>query len=1025
MLFVLQLALFGCCCEVPKPNKALDGMSFRGWDERGKAGRYVLKYGMTALMFAYLPLSQLAVEIMGCTVAFRAGAYQIGSCSGGSSSGGSGSSGGGGGSSGGGGGNDDCYCSGSSSFCDEDNESDCNFWSSCSWYCPADDGSGYGYGYGYGYGGDDVSCSSSEYSTFKCSGGTPVYASKCDESTCGSCDDELSDPNAFGYIGDGFDCFSFFDGGNYYGFTCSGSVATLHFYSSSACVTSASNLGTAECQSCATRRRLDEDIRRRLDEDVSTGDDLVSQITDDDEWETACATCENVENYTAFMMLAVLILGGVTIALPVQVGALIYRNAPVGSDEDPNSRFDADGVNRVPYSDRMYAEDLEKPDMLANPYLFLFEGFERKYQQYEVIVMATKFFLMLPCVLLATRPTLQALGTLVVVLVSAGMTCRTAPFLDDLADREDQVGKATNAMTIALGLLVALVGAGSGAGKAFLIITSIVGAIGMVASFYFMIAGLSAFQKWLKLRSKTPTFSNALTGDEGDCAAMIATWDLDREAHQRAWCQFWDTVLNGEKYEGTDVAKRLAALKLTVQNKGRKRVLDHFAAGDDEHRVREQLVEHVEGVDVYCASSAPRRSARARSSFDGSRLSLSPRPRTDNGGDASSKTGLFLGKMYVQSMPFTAAIVFDDVDDAREVLFVHKRKDLIALLAMQDEPRVVQIRELRTTLRAFAVSNGCVHYEFSQMETHKVQDGFETYYETDANGNRVQKQRPRMINVQVEMFYHYGTMGIGSRVSSDTFSNGFDPSLSFHDGHGEVLLPNTREMHYFTNMSTTFGAGRLGYDHGPLRGGSVLATILDGRKYPENLQLRDEGVRTWLKMVAEQRHKWWAKRRADEDTLDSAFWLYVYENHFDLDRAGIERYFGEHERGPLRELPSDPEIVPGIDMLFGHMAYVNAGPVAKFWYVFWHDVWANNADVAVFEESADVLDPQRPDAWAFAPAPRHELKKMLAERKLDKWFGDKVLDSLYEGIASYSAGNKSGNPMRATAMEIVDPSTAV
>ena len=237
-------------------------------------------------------------------------------------------------------------------------------------------------------------------------------------------------------------------------------------------------------------------------------------------------------------------------------------------------------------------------------------------------------------------------------------------------------------------------------------------------------------------------------------------------------------------------------------------------------------------------------------------------------------------------MPFTAAIV-DDGDDAREVLFVHKRKDLIALLAMQDEPRVVQIRELRTTLRAFAVSNGCVHYEFSQMETHKVQDGFETYYETDANGNRVQKQRPRMINVQVEMFYHYGTMGIGSRVSSDTFSNGFDPSLSFHDGHGEVLLPNTREMHYFTNMSTTFGAGRLGYDHGPLRvaPSSRRSSTAPCREPPAARQ----GVRTWLKMVAEQRHKWWAKRRADEDTLDSAFWLYVYENHFDLDRAGIER----------------------------------------------------------------------------------------------------------------------------------------
>ena len=46
----------------------------------------------------------------------------------------------------------------------------------------------------------------------------------------------------------------------------------------------------------------------------------------------------------------------------------------------------------------------------------------------------------------------------------------------------------------------------------------------------------------------------------------------------------------------------------------------------------------------------------------------------------------------------------------------------------------------------------------------------------------------------------------------------------------------------------------------------------------------------------------------------------------------------------------------------------------------------------------------------------HELKKLLTERKLGSWFGDAVLDVLYDGIANNSIGNMSGNPMQVQAM---------
>lgn len=67
--------------------------------------------------------------------------------------------------------------------------------------------------------------------------------------------------------------------------------------------------------------------------------------------------CSNWDGYTAFQGLAVL-LAIYMIFLPIFIWWLITNNAPVGSDEDPNMRFDPDGMGEegkmVPYTDKQY-----------------------------------------------------------------------------------------------------------------------------------------------------------------------------------------------------------------------------------------------------------------------------------------------------------------------------------------------------------------------------------------------------------------------------------------------------------------------------------------------------------------------------------------------------------------------------------------------------------------------------------------------------------------------------------------------
>ena len=73
----------------------------------------------------------------------------------------------------------------------------------------------------------------------------------------------------------------------------------------------------------------------------------------------------------------------------MQCYVLINKTAPVGSTEDPETRYDDEG-NKIAYNELMYKDDLEKPKYAKNPYIFLFKDYEKKWKHYEVFVMLFK-----------------------------------------------------------------------------------------------------------------------------------------------------------------------------------------------------------------------------------------------------------------------------------------------------------------------------------------------------------------------------------------------------------------------------------------------------------------------------------------------------------------------------------------------------------------------------------------------------------------------------------------------------------
>ena len=434
--------------------------------------------------------------------------------------------------------------------------------------------------------------------------------------------------------------------------------------------------------------------------------------------------CSGWEYYTASQVVAGFLVAVFTLGLPIRTYLLIQRNKPVGSREDPNSRYDETG-ELVEYTDAMYEEDMQTdPRQLSSPYLFLYDSYERKWAFYKVLVMLVKLILALLVVLLFDRVLLQtalSLGVLVIMVVFAFIA---SPFLNAQADVMEVSGSVANLLTIVFGLI------GSSAilpntSTIMGILINVANGVNALVMLLMVLWGFAAVRSMVQFCWGALEFENVGRHRKGGFVGTFVgkggelLLDLEKEVKLRVWHPFWQSLLLRGQDEA--VAKRLVELQRITADVGRKRITEHFHYAYERAAARAFIMNELEGVDAFWDSDA-------------------------GVADGKNSSRTHFAKAIVYTYPFHVVLAFDDDDD---YAFIWE-ENILEFAAKNSSPEVRRRRHVREQLRAADMSGELFHVEHDEWVTRTVEDGTETY--RDSEGNT--KTRTVYSTIRVHLFFH-------------------------------------------------------------------------------------------------------------------------------------------------------------------------------------------------------------------------------------------------------------------------------
>jgi hypothetical protein len=686
--------------------------------------------------------------------------------------------------------------------------------------------------------------------------------------------------------------------------------------------------------------------------------------------EHAQCICGEWSMYSAAKYVGIVFFLGYTLLLPYYCYTLIQKNKPVGSRDDPNKRYNDDG-DLVDYTDAMYLRDCNtSPDQLANPWLFLYKGYERRWAFYKVIIMMFKFLLILPAILLWNDPIYQGVAALLLLCTLFGLSVYSTPFINPEADWMDMSGRVAAALTVLFGVISAKATSSSGAMGALI---NVVNALNFIILLVLVLYALPPVRSWVKAKLGRLSFSDTTLEKKGTFDQIMPYWEVDKEIKHRIWFPFWDTLMLQDPTITAETQARFRELKHITHTVGRRRIEGHFhaLALPGMSALQSWCAMHLEGVDVFW-----------------------PGNTHDGTNDSSTK----FGKMYIQPYPWCAVIVLDDSDDYHYIY--SSSPEFIELIRVNCQPEVLRRRCIRKMFRALRGRR--IHHTFTKTVHKMVPDG--VYQE---NG----QDKQRMTSIPVQMTFTSGVVNVKANTKK-RMAAGFKVSITFDDGRGSGRAPHTGQMHHFTNEVYTMGANEMGvnstYTWQP-----PMSTILSN---PGNQAQVLEGLPDVFHHEFDYRRELVEKRIHDEEVLSHGFWLYVYDA-FAAPRPLIEGYLRNYETNPnIRTLPDPDRHARGLDYLYGRLQAVCRHPAAAYWWVFWDDLWAQNHDLKQFKEFKSLLDPRLPNSIAYKPCTRDQLEDALALSKVrysTKFISDAMLDALYEEMDRRCA---STNPLARTGM---------
>ncbi|KNC52710.1 uncharacterized protein AMSG_12183 [Thecamonas trahens ATCC 50062] len=740
----------------------------------------------------------------------------------------------------------------------------------------------------------------------------------------------------------------------------------------------------------------------------------------DSEWITAFDSCYSVQ-HIMYIVAAVVMFVIISIGLPVACYLLIQSYKPI-----PRI-YNAEG-HRVPYALRktVYRNELRRD---KTPYSFLYYGYERSWAHYKVIIMGVKLMLAVLIITLSRNnaiyegqsralQVIQISGVLLVMVVFAAVAFRISPFLLRENDLIDRCGRVTSVLTAFIGfILVFDVWDESNWG----IVLNVLHVLNLLFMALLFFTGVSFFAKCCKNTFKMLTFTPDPRKPSRDLF-FSPSLNLLTARKQRIWHEFWDglfmvhdefkppesqkwafaqpSVTNtkraireaSDSYSSTsesdgraarpasaslfadaaakqsditaaDTAPYLQNFQGTVGERHfeNKRIVEVVGFHAYEHavldsnsdsalQIQHDVLKYIVGLDVY---------------YEG----------MPEDGELDSFT--CFGRAYALPFPFTVVMVYDDDDDH---VFLREQARLREFIDQNRFSEIMRRRYLRTRIRAL---DGKIVYFFHKARIQK--------WKEERRGSTTKR-----FKVFVDFKFRRGKLRITGYKRKNPFqtsdgailnmSEGFGFTIAYQDGEGDDDAGGHWTDEPLLLRDTDFGHNKRNEFEETKKIQRLLYHV-------DNQAIWKPRHKKVLRAFHDYRRHWLNEFRHKASTLSYEFHYHIYNSSY-VPYKNLVAYLRNYEQNELlRTLPE--RHATGLRLLYERLRFFDAHPGNAVWFVFWHDLWANNSSFSAFEEADEYLNPANPTAIAYHPLDQEDLEYLLREIGVWSYFSRRLMDKLY------------------------------
>ena len=759
-----------------------------------------------------------------------------------------------------------------------------------------------------------------------------------------------------------------------------------------------------------------------------------------------CAGCYST-NHLIFVFVSVLLLFFFSFAFPKLVSKVIESmvpkpiraddpenpvySPPSGEAGDPEYDkqkelydrlhgkpviFDDEG-HLVEFSDKMFVSEVRKQK--ENPYASLYSGFEMKWAHYKTLVMWMKLLQILPTVVISSvvvtdfLPSKGKMGGTIGGLMAAAvmgvflvLALRASPYVDKINDRMDHVSRVVLFITPCIAV------ASLWTGSSLEIVWGFALNLASFASAAFSISATIYVMSCCQTRVKSWTGGLKWSDPDGisdwSHSDRLPDWDLDAERKRRIWKPFWDRIFDSDpELSGISVedSKQSKGKEKSHAKRNMKKMADGALCPWPKTRLEEMLGKLRErGFDAWEGGLMPVSTeiatmrAQFQTIFEGPDIWCDDNWITDpncslvKDGGLNSVNGF--GRLDVDIFPYTLKIFWDGkaAHDWGEIPSWGKHAPRMQeLWNKQLQPEVQRMRGVRQQIRGCAASGKL----FRLVQTYTTNHSREVPDGQDENGN----QNYRTEHYQIAWTFTYGMVHVKGDFGDSEWEQGFHCSMYYPDGEGvEIGGSQAGTKHH---KSETFGAEAMGIDHSNYNMTPKLSTLLGQDADGENRRNCAVGYQIYMEKLKIQRMHLLRERMWDNYSLSWSFWYHIYNNDTQS-QDNLTRYFeGNAELNPdVRCIPQ--KYGKELKAILAMTDHFNRNPGIAYWYVYWHDVWKNNSDLAPLKKNDKHFDTCNPKALCYRPMTRKQLEKFLSDEcspanplgKKQK----KQLDMLYAAI---------------------------